>query len=179
MDYPIPTTLLCEDLALGWQTGFDIVSTLSPIAESASVVRSWNGIAKNLAADEFKLFAVRLSASGDMRPPALSRLWPGATFQVVPTDELGDSIASGGSSRTLIRTPHPGSVRCLDLAFNDIPFTVAGKVVTLDAPAEATVRIFYRPVLEVFVVEPWTSTWRERSAEQSWDLSAEETGPSV
>jgi hypothetical protein len=169
--------MICADLAVGWFTGLGMTDTYSPIAESADMVRSWNGRAKNLADEEFQLYRFRISSSKDGVPPALSRLFPGQLLNIVPSSQFGDYIGVGGSSRTLVRQPHAVTVRCLDLDWNDIPFTVAGKVVTLAEAATKPVRIFYRPELEVFVWEPWTVTTDEHQAEVSWDLVVEETGP--
>jgi hypothetical protein len=78
--------------------------------------------------------------------------------------------------RTLARDPHPGSVRVLTLGFEDIPFTVDGRVVTLLAPATAVLRIYYRPILELTVWEPLKETTVEGLAEVSWELPCQEVG---
>jgi len=178
-EFQITTTLISDNLAIGWQTALGLTIELAPIDESAHIVRSWNGRARNLAAPEFQLFACTISSSDDMRPPALSDMWPGKTFTMVPPAELSDVIQPGASSRTLIRTPHPGSVRCLTRNFADVAFTVAGKTVTLASPATEPVRIFYRPVLKLFITEPWTSSTHEQNAQVSWTLVAEEEGGDV
>jgi len=177
--YRSPTTLICSNLAVGWQTGFDLTIDINPIAESAAMERTWNGRLVNLADDAFKLFEVRISSGeGDMRPPALDEMWPGKVFSLVPPVgcEHSSRIAQGGTTRTLIRDPHPGSVRCLDLGFVDIPFTVSGRVVTLDAPAETPVRIYYRPVFELMVYAPYSKSQRETRAEAAWSIQAQEVG---
>jgi len=176
-EYPITTTLISADLAIGWQTALGLSVEMSPIEESAHIVRSWNGRARNLAADEFKLLACTISSSEDMRPPALSRMWPGSTFTMVPPSELSDVIQPGATSRTLIRPVYAGSVRCVTRTFSPVPFTLIGdRIVSLSAPATEPVRIYYRPILNLFVTEPWSISTHEQNAEVSWSLTAEEEG---
>jgi hypothetical protein len=178
-DFPIMTTLISADLAMGYQTALGLTVDISPIEESANIVRSWNGRARNLSAPEFQLFSCTISSSEDIRPPALSNMWPGATFTLVPPAELSDVIQQGASSRTLIRNPHPGSVRCLTKNFVAVPFSVSGRVVTLSSAATESVRIYYRPILKLFVVEPWQTSTHELKAEVSWSLTAEEEGGEI
>lgn len=172
-----PSTLICTDLALGYQSGFDLTVDMRPIAMSSDMRRTWNGRLLNLSDPAFRLYQVRInSGEGEIRAPALSALWPGTEFQLVPPSELSDMIAPGGTSRTLQRTPYVDSIRVKDLGFSDIPFTVADRVITLAAPAATAVRIFYRPILDLMVTEPWTVSTRASRAEVSWDLLAEEVG---
>lgn len=175
-EFPITTSLISDDLAMGWQTALDLQVSISPISDASQIVRTWNGKALNLAAEEFQLFRVDISSSMDMRPPALSKMWPGATFTMVPPAELSDVIGNGGTSRTLIRDPYEGSVRCLTRNFEDVDFSVNGRVVTLDTAATEPVRIYFRPILHLFVVEPWSVSTAERRAEVSWNLVTEEQG---
>ncbi|MGO8083480.1 hypothetical protein [Rhizobium leguminosarum] len=175
-----PTALICTDLAIGWQTGFDITSEMGSISEAGDMTRSWNGRKVNLAMPEFRLYYVRISSGqGEVRSPALSRMWPGTVFTMVPINELPDVIPTGMQSRTLERDPHPGSIRCVDPEFNAIPFAVDGRVVTLAAPAATPVRIYFRPVLTLIVTAPWKETFREAGAEVSWSLECEELGGNV
>ncbi|TBA24721.1 hypothetical protein [Rhizobium ruizarguesonis] len=172
-----PTALISTDLALGWQSGMDLSCSIEPISASGDIARTWNGRAVNLAMPEFRLFSVRISSGqGEVRSPALSQLWPGTVFALVPTNELGDALAVGTQSRTLVRDPHPGSVRCVDAAFEPVEFSVVGRVVTLSAPATTPVRIYYRPVLTLMVIAPWQESFREAAAEVSWSLECEELG---
>ena len=172
-----PTALVCTDLALGWQSGMDLSCSIEPISAAGDITRTWNGRAVNLAMPEFRLFSVRISSGqGEVRSPALSQLWPGTIFQLVPLNELGDVLAVGTQSRTLVRDPHPGSVRCVDAAFEPVEFSVVGRVVTLAAPATSPVRIYYRPVLTLMVTAPWQESFREAAAEVSWSLECEELG---
>lgn len=172
-----PSTLICTDLALGYQSGFDLSVDMKPIPMSADMRRTWNGRLLNLADAAFRLYEVRIaSGEGEIRAPALSRLWPGTEFQLVPPSELGDTIAAGGTNRTLQRTPYIDSIRVYDLAFNALPFTVAGKVLTLTSPAATAVRIYYRPILNLMVTEPWSINTRASRAEVSWELVSEEVG---
>jgi hypothetical protein len=172
-----PSTLICTDLALGYQSGFDLSVDMKPIPMSSDMRRTWDGRLLNLADPAFRSYEVRISSGeGEIRAPALSRLWPGTEFQLVPPSELGDMVAVGGTSRTLQRTPFVGSIRVYDLAFNAVPFTVAGKVLTLAAPAATAVRIYYRPILELMVTEPWSVNTRASRAEVSWELVSEEVG---
>ncbi|MDH0123308.1 hypothetical protein ABE562_04920 [Brucella intermedia] len=176
-DYPITTALISTDLAIGWQTALGLTVELTPIEESAHIIRSWNGRARNLAADEFKLLACTISSSEDMRPPAISRMWPGATFTMVPPAELSDVIQPGATSRTLIRPAYPGTVRCVTRTYEPVPFTLIGdRIVSLTAPATEPVRVYFRPILNLFVTEPWSTSTHEQNAEVSWSLTAEEEG---
>lgn len=140
-DFPITTALISADLAIGWQTALGLTTELSPIEESASIVRSWNGRARNLAAPEFQLFHARsrpVRICGHRRFPACGL---GRLYACSPS-ELSDVIQQGATSRTLIRNPHPGSVRCLTKNFVAMPFTVSGRVLTLSTAATEPVRIF-------------------------------------
>lgn len=171
MTYGPTTALVCTDLALGWHSALDLTCTLSPVDESADIRRTWNGKAVNLAAAEFRLFAVEIaSGESEMRAPALGRLWPGSILWISPTVDLGEYIAVGETSITLQRTPLAGSVRCLTLGFEDVAHTVDGDVVTLAAPATGAIRVYYRPVLECIVTEPWSISDRKRRAEVSWSF---------
>lgn len=178
MEYPgTLTKLIAPDLALGWQSGADLTFTVRPISEASEMARSWNGKAVNLGSSEFRLYSIRISSgAGEHRMPALSRMWPGTEFSIVPPLALGDVIPTGVQSRTLERTPYAPSVRCLSLGFEDVPFTLVGNVLTLAAPAAAPVRIYYQPVLEVVVTEPWEATLREQAVDVSWSLTCEEVG---
>lgn len=175
-EYPITTTLISDDLAIGWQTALGLTVEFSPIQDSAHIVRSWNGEARNLAADEFKLLSCTISSSDDMKPPALSHMWPGAVFTIIPPVEFSDAIQPGANSRTLIRYPYKPSIRCLTKNFVDVPYTVWNKTITLDAPAAEPVRIFYRPWIDLFVTEPWSHSTHEQNAAVQWSLTAEEVG---
>lgn len=178
MDYPgTLSKLIAPDLALGWQSGADLTFTVRPISESAQMERTWNGKKVDLGSPEFRLYSIRISSgSAEYRMPALSRMWPGTVFSVVPPLALGDVIPTGSQSRTLERTPYALSVRCLTLGFEDVSFTLDGDVVTLSSPAVTPVRIYYQPVLEVVVTEPWEATLREQAADVSWSLTCEEVG---
>ncbi len=172
-----PTTLICEDLALGWQSGFDISCDLNPISEWMEKERTWNAELVDLADPAFRLFQVTIgSGEGEIRPPALMAILRQPFFYIVPPAELPDGIPLGGTMRTLDRDPHPGSVVCVDPEFNAVPFTVDGRVITLSAPASTPVRIYYRPVLKVTLTEPWKLSESERLAESSWSFNAAEVG---
>lgn len=177
MQHVSPSTLICTDLAIGFQTGFDLSVDMRPISEAVDRRRTWNGAFKNLADPAFRLYAVRISSGeGEIRAPALSRLWPGFEFQLIPPSELDDQIATGGTAMTLQRMPYVESIRVIDLKFNSIPFTVSGKIVTLAAPAATPVRIYYRPILDLVVSDVWTKNTRASRAEVSWELPCEEVG---
>lgn len=172
-----PTSLICTDLAIGWLSGFDLTIEMSPIASSANLVRDWNGRLHDWSDPNFRLFSVRItSGEGEMRSPALSQLWPGSTFQIVPPTKLSDTIPAGGTMRTLARDPFPGSLKCVDLNWNDVDFTVDGRTVTLAEPAATPVRIYYRAELAVMVTEPWRESLRESRDSVSWELMCEEVG---
>lgn len=177
MQHVSPSTLICVDLALGFQSGFDLSVDMNPIDMSSDMRRTWNGRLLNLADPAFRLYKVRIaSGEGEIRAPALSRLWPGTECQLVPPAELSDMIAPGGTSRTLQRTPHVDSIRVYDLAFNALPFTIVGRVLTLASPAATVIRIYYRPILDLMVTEPWAINTRATRAEVSWELVSEEVG---
>lgn len=173
-----PSALICTDLAMGWQTGLDLEIEMKPIAESGDIRRTWNGKAVNLADPAFSLFEVRIrSGEQEQRTPALSQLWPGTVIQLVPPLALADRIATGGTARTLARDPYLPSLRVLDLGYNnDVEHSVAGRVVTLASAALAPIRIYYRPVLNLMVTEPWSVSGREMRGEVSWDLTCQEVG---
>lgn len=166
-----PTSLIISELGIGWQSGLDIHESLKPI-EAGELRRTVNGALLNLTAVEFRKLVLRIS-SDDIRPPALSQLWRGDVLTVVPVTEMGDLVPAGGQSRTLVRDPHPGSVRCLTRGFGDVPCTVVGRVVTLPTPASEAVRIYYRPMLSM-MVSGWSIDESEAAASSSWSLDLEE-----
>jgi hypothetical protein len=174
-EYEPLTTLIAPALGIGWQSGTDLTVDVQPIAASGNIVRNWNGIAKNLADPEFRLFAIRISSGeGEYRPPALANMWPGATFTIVPPNEYALLIPTGGTTAVFPRLVH--SARALTLGFDDVEFTVSGKSVTLSSPATEPVRVYARWIHEVMVIEPWTESYQERIAESRWSLSTEEVG---
>lgn len=177
--YNSPSTLICTDLAIGWQTGFDLTVDVRPIGESKDNRRTVNARNVNLADPMFRLLSVRISSgNGEQRPPALSRMFPGDEFQLVlPRGaELSDMIAVGGTARTLIRTPFAGSVKVMDLKGNPVAFTLAGKVVTLEVPAATPVRIYFLPVLDLFVGDPFSLSAQVNRAAVGWEIYSEEIG---
>lgn len=176
-EYTTPTEILAPALGLGWQTGFDLSVELSPIAASANIVRNWNGIAKNLVDPEFRLFALRISSGDDMRPPALADMWPGTVFSIVPPNELMRVIPVGGTAVTFSRPVH--SARALTMGFDDVSSSIAGKTVTLSAPATEPLRVYARLQYEVIVTEPWRETYREAEAASQWQLATEEVGGDI
>lgn len=173
-DYSTTTEILAPDLGFGWQTGFDLSVELSPIAASAHIVRNWNGIAKNLADPEFRLFSLRISSGDDMRPPALANMWPGTVFSIVPPNEIMIVIPTGATAAVFPRAVH--SARALTMGFDDVSSSISGKTVTLSAPASEPVRVYARLQYEVIVTEPWRETYREAAATSQWQLLTEELG---
>ena len=174
-----PTTMICADLAIGWQTGFDLTLAIRPIGDSAQMERTVNSAALNLADPLFRLLSVRISSGeGEQLPPSLENMFPGDTLSLVPPKSavMSASIAVGGTTRTLLRTPYAGSIRCIDPSNNSVAFTVVGKVVTLTAAATTPVRIYYLPVLSLTVFEPFDLSYRTSQATVAWNIYTEETG---
>ncbi|MBB4064056.1 hypothetical protein [Gellertiella hungarica] len=174
MTYEAPTKILAPDLGIGWQTGFELSVEMSPIAQSANIIRNWNGVAKNLAEEEFRLFAIKINSNADFRPPALANMWPGTVFSLVPPNEVCVIIPVGGTTAVFPRNVH--EARALTMAFDDVGHTVSGKTVTLSAPAIVPVRVYARLEYTVMVTEPWSETYQEATADSQWQLSTEELG---
>ncbi|QND41822.1 hypothetical protein HB770_04070 [Rhizobium leguminosarum bv. viciae] len=176
--YAPMTCMVCADLAIGWQTCTDLSFDFAPIEDSMYLDRTWNGAVEDMSEPEFDLYSVtiRSSGPGELRAPALDNVRRKAEFTCVPTFELDDVIYLGESVRTLRRDPHAGSVRVLDREFNDIPFSIAGRVVTLAAPAASVLRIYYRPIFRLKVFQPWKQTFGDKDVEVSWELYCEEVG---
>ncbi|MGO7273943.1 hypothetical protein ACCT18_01395 [Rhizobium ruizarguesonis] len=169
------TKLLCPALGIGWQTALNLSVELSPIQGSASIARTWNGGAVNLADPAFRLYAIHISSGADdLRPPALARMWPGETFTIVPPGELCVVIPVGSSTAVFPRAIH--EARALTLGFNDVAHTFADKTVTLSSPATEVVRAYASMEHEVMVTEPWRQSFREADAQYSWQLATEEVG---
>lgn len=169
------TKLLCPALGIGWQTALNLNVELSPISGSANMTRNWNGGVVNLADPEFRLYAIRISSGADdMRPPALSNMWPGETFMIVPPGELCVAIPVGSTTAVFPRKVH--EARAISLGFDDIAHFVTNKTVTLSAPATEVVRVYARLEHEVMVTEPWRQSFREADAQYSWQLPTEEVG---
>lgn len=176
MAQPTPTIIIADMLGIGSNTGFGLTDVVSPIAEASHFVRDWNGVFHNTAAPEFRLYSIRISSSNDGFPPALAGLWPGTVFTVVPMSQFSTYCPTGQQARTLERDPYEGSVRAVDKGGADVPCSVDGRLVSFYSMPSGPVRILYRPVLEVFVAQPWTVNRDEHTAEVSWDLYCEETG---
>lgn len=177
-DYTPFTPFICVDLAIGWQSCTELTIDRTYIEGAVVKDRTWNGRAVTMSDPAFDLMSVVIKASGpgEMRPPALDHVQRLPSFQAVPSFILPDIFYTGETMRTLARDPHPGSIRVLTLGFEDVPFTVDGRVVTLLAPAPAVLRIYYRPVLELTVWEPLKETTVEGLAEVSWELPCQEVG---
>jgi len=151
--YPIPTALIASALYPGWQSCMNVTTEYAPIAESANIVRTWNGTAVNLTAPQFRLYRVTLSCDEDLVPPALAHLWPGERFSLVPAEEWSEP-----TTKPQQRAAHTGTTRIVDAHF------VAG----------TSGRRLYRPVLDLVVTEPWRVSVNERTKLHSWQLVAEE-----
>jgi hypothetical protein len=172
-----PSKIVCSAMPLGWQTGMDLSASISLIDASADMRRSWNGRIRNFADPAFRLYRVELSSgAGEFMAPPMTRLMPGDEFSITIDADFEDFIAVGGTTRTLIRDPYAGSIYARDKNFNSIPFTAAGRVVTLSTGAVNPVRISYRPVLQVAVTEPVKWSEKANSKEVSWSLTVEEIG---
>ncbi|MGX9991614.1 hypothetical protein ACS4RR_021025 [Rhizobium sp. Z1P35] len=172
-----PSKIACSAMPLGWQSGTDMTANISLIDDAADMRRSWNGRIRNFADPSFRLYRVELSSGdGEYMTPALTRLMPGDEFSLTIDADFEDFIATGGTTRTLTRDPYAGSIKAKNLGWNDIPFSIAGRVVTLSSAAATPVRISYRPVLQVAVTEP--VKWSERATDRkvSWSLTVEEIG---
>jgi hypothetical protein len=155
----------------------DLSASVSLIDAAADMRRSWNGRIRNFGDPAFRLFRIELSSGdGEMKTPPMTRLMPGDEFELVLSTDFEDFIATGGTTRTLIRTPYAGSVTCKNLGWDDIAFSRSGSIITLSTPAVAPVRIAYRPVLQVAVVEPVKWSTKEQSPDVSWSLTVEEVG---
>jgi hypothetical protein len=149
--FPVPS-LLIGGITAGWQSCMNVTCEFSPIADSAHVVRSWNGTPLNLADSAFKMYRVVLSCDGDMLSPTLMHLWPGTRFTMIPPEEFAEPTGYPQ------QRPAYGSVRTVDRHF-----VVGGGE-----------RRFYRPILDMYVTEPWRVTANEREKSVSWQLTAEE-----
>ncbi|CDN46827.1 hypothetical protein [Neorhizobium galegae] len=175
-----PSKTVCSAMPLGWQTGTDMTASISLISESSDMRRSWNAELRNFADPAFRLFKIELaSGDGEYMTPPLMRLMPGDTFHIVVDADFEDFIPVGGTTKTLIRDPYPGSIRCKNLGTTAIPFTSSGRVVTLDAPAVEEVRISARYDLSVMITEPWKFSERASDRKVNWSVVVEELGGSA
>ncbi|WP_296071526.1 hypothetical protein [uncultured Agrobacterium sp.] len=172
------TPMICTDLAIGWQTCTDLSFDFGPIEDAMYHDRTWNGALEDMSDPAFDVFFVSIRSAGpaELRAPALDNVRRKSQFVCVPSFELDDVIYTGETVRTLKRDPHPGSLRVLTSGFDDIPFSVDGRVVTLASPAPSTLRVYYRPVLTLKVVQPWKQTFSDANVEVSWELYCEEVG---
>lgn len=177
-EYTTLTSLICLDLAIGWQSCSDLTIDRSYIEGAVVKDRTWNGAAVDMSDPAFDLMSVTIKASGpgELRPPALDHVQHLPSFQCVPSFELTDVIYPGGTMRTLARDPHPGSVRVLTLGFDDMPFSMDGRLITLSAAAPSVLRVYYRPVLTLTVWEALKVTDSDNSKEVSWELICQEVG---
>ncbi|WP_279482244.1 hypothetical protein [Aureimonas sp. SK2] len=171
-----PSSILFPALGLGEGSGLAVRESLRPI-ENGQRRRTINGRLRHTGRPEFNLYELEIS-SDDVQPPALSRLWAGTIVTIVPVSELGDYVGNGGTTVTLVRDPHPGSVRTRDSQGLPVPLSVVGRVVTLAKPADGLVRLHYRPVLTLMVTEAWTQDEAETggAASTSWSISLAEVG---
>lgn len=177
-EYTTLTSMICLDLAMGWQSCSELTIDRSYIEGSVVKDRTWNGAAVDMSDPAFDLMTVSIKASGpgELRPPALDHVQHLESFQCVPSFEIPDVIYAGGTMRTLSRDPHPGSIRVLTLDFTDVPFSVHGRLITLMVPATSILRIYYRPILTLTVWEPIKVSDNDNSKEVSWELVCQEVG---
>ncbi len=175
-----PSQMVCSALPVGWLSGMDLTANISMIDAAADMRRSWNGEARNFADPLFNLYRVELSSgAGEYLTPALADLTPGTQFDIVIDGFFDSQIPSGGTMKTLPRTPHPDFIIVKNLAWDDVPFTVDGRLITLAEPADGPIRIRYRPILTVVVWEPVKWSVKANSREVSWSLVTEELGGSA
>lgn len=169
-----PSNLILDALGLGDGSGLGVRESLRPL-ENGQRRRTINGVLKHLGSAGFRQYELTIG-SDDVQPPALGDLWPGDVVTVVPISELGHVIGHQGTTVTLGRDPYVGSVRTRDSAGRSVPFAIAGRVVTLEAPADGVVRVFYRPVLRMMLAEPWSQDEAESGGPLStgWSLSLAE-----
>lgn len=175
------TELICVDLALGWQSGRSLSFDRQPIAEAMSNnVRYWTGEADDWTDEEFQdLYQYTISSGdGEMRNPAFSRMRIGQKFSAVLPLEHTDYIPTGGTVRTLKRIPHTSYLRVVDAEWNNVPFNLAGGVVTLSSPAVRPVNIYYRSE-DRLILRSWRDGLAEGKGDTSWTLTCEDVGGQV
>lgn len=83
MAHKNPTTLISTELQPGWGSFLNLSCEVEPIAESAEMVRDWNGRLMNLADPLFQLYRIRLFSDDEILPAAVGGLWPGTVLSVV------------------------------------------------------------------------------------------------
>ncbi|MGW9821948.1 hypothetical protein ACUXK4_004537 [Methylorubrum extorquens] len=147
-----------------------------------TIERSLNGTAVELGVLFGTVFRNSLSASGPALrwTPALSRLPRTGPFLFDSTLHLDAAIPAGASSVTLQRDVVPGSrvlvFRAWDRNEAPVPFTLAGRVLTLAAPADTDLYVAYRPRLTV-VLKNRGSSAPEVAGTKDWTLVVEEYRP--
>lgn len=173
-DRKSPTKILAPELGIGWQTGFDIVVDVQEMSHDGEIERDWNGSYIDMTEPEFQLYEIRISSSDDLLPPALTNMWKGRVFSIVPPNEHVLVIPTGGTAVQFPRKIH--TARALTLGFEKVAVSFADKVATLSAPASEPVRVIALFEHEVVVTQPYRNSLQEREVRYSWDITTEETG---
>jgi hypothetical protein len=122
-----------------------LTQTLQPIKQSAQIVRTINGGARDVSNPAFRKYASKISCT-DVNPPAFDTLFPGKVVTVHCAVSLAYEAGNPGS---------PGRSEVSGSAYTEGHFT------------------YYRPLLQMMIMD-WNDAFEEWKAGNAWQLDLEE-----
>lgn len=148
---------------------------LTPVGEVEKAT-TWNGRTRILTVPWKRKYNVRLSNSGaGVQALPVAEFWSGRLLRFHSSDPIPKPILQGRTEIVLDRLPATASVTVRDR--DDKPVRVAvfdGKRIVLAAPADDRTFVWYRPVLDVVVVDVSDLGSGYTDREVSWSLELEE-----
>lgn len=148
---------------------------LTPVGETEKAT-TWNGRTRILTVPWKRKYNVRLSNSGPgVQAFPVEEFWPGRPLRFQASNPTPKPVPQGRTEVVLDRLPATASVTVRDR--DDKPVRVAafdGKRIVLAAPADERTFVWYRPVLDVVVVDVGDLGSGYTDREVSWSLELEE-----
>jgi hypothetical protein len=141
---PSGTLLVISGNGIADYSARGLTQTLDPIDASSMLVRTVNGVLIDLSPVRMRKYKSTITCT-DTETPALDGIWPGMQLTVDCVAELGYATATGAPGRTVVP----------------------------DSPRVAGAWTYYRPRLEMRVVN-YTTSRDEYDALTEWSLDLEE-----
>ncbi|MBY5684822.1 hypothetical protein HFO32_22120 [Rhizobium leguminosarum] len=164
-----PSKIRAPALGLGWLSGMDLTAELAPADGAIDMRQDVNFRWDNWAYEENDLYFVTLSSGeGEHRFPALCEMFGREDVEVELFTKFNQVILPGQTSITLRRPPVAGSVSVKGTGWDDLPFTILDRAITLSAPPPTYGRVFYHPRLTLRLRGPWRMRAVEQSGSADW-----------
>jgi hypothetical protein len=167
MSAPYQTDLTIGNVVIPYGAARGVSVQISGI-DAGRPRRTVNGTLIDLTRTTHKKIRVQISCT-DQAAPTLAGRWSGGDVLTVGLPKpIRQALVAGGA--TLIRTPVPGSVRCLSADGTVVPHTLTGLVVS---GANGAAFVEYRPSLQMMVIEAGEEG-DEWAASEGWSITLEE-----